>query len=1055
MAGALRLQILGPLRVWRDGVEVDPGPQQQAYLLALLLANAGRALSTSELVGLMWPDDVPASAANLVQKHVGALRRLLEPALPSRETGSYLRRRGTSYVFDAADGTVDAITFRTLVERARAAQRGEDALDRYVEALALWRGPAGAGFSPGPAAMPVFAGLNDQFLEACSAATELAVPLGRANQVLSALRLGVSMAPLHEGVQASLITVLGAIGQQAEALSTFRAVRGRLVAELGIDPGPTLRTAHQQVLRRALMPAGTTGAALAGQVGAARGADDLVGRSRELSMLRQPVEAALTGDAGLGIVEGEPGVGKTRLLETVAAEAAARGCVVVWGRCLAGDGTPSMWPWVQVVSAVLDSLPAEFRDEWLSGDLGRLVLSREGALAGHVFPADNGAQFRLFDRVVAVVGQVSARQPVILIIDDLQWADVASLQMFGHLAGRLPGGAAMLGALRDRAPVPDSDLSRTLASASRGAGHRRIRVDPLGLDAVAELVRRETSQDLDIEVARSIHTRTSGNPFFVRELSRLLAGGGPLTVDAAARVGVPSTVRDVVHDRIAGLDDTTRDLMRAAALIGRDVDLGLLALTARLEVSVCLDRLEPLAQLGLVEATPGDPFSFRFAHDLVRESVVESTPPRQSRLLHLGIASALDHLDPDGESVAESLAYHLWAAGPLADSARTASALVLAALRAANKCALEAAERQLRLAVQVARTAKLAELELSALSHLVAVVGMRAMYGSAALDLLERAEHLARDLGREREAAGFLFSRWVAHQQGIQLEISGPLARQLLEYGDRSADPLVRAYGLHAWGLHQWNLGQIGTAREYQSRGNRLIDDLTHREDDPVGHDLQLLMTGMLAEITATHGDVVAARALLDKLEAVAGNDPYMITVWATIAARIASIVGDPAWALQAARRGVAVDSEFSFVFLGTYQRLALYWAQALTGDDPAGAVARAERIIEANLLNPPRSCVATWHGLLSEMLLAAGSPREAAAALDRADQELEVYGQRYAEGLIVLQRARVQQALDEPVEVVRATAERARAISLDGEALLFARRAERFLAHLPESPPR
>jgi hypothetical protein len=901
--------------------------------------------------------------------------------------------------------------------------------------------------------MPFFAGLNDEFLAACSTATELAVPLGRANQLLSALRLGVSIAPLHEGVQASLIAALGAVGQQAEALSTFRAVRSRLVAELGIDPGPTLRTAHQQVLRRALMPAAPTGAAIAGRADAAHGTDGLVGRSRELSMLRQPVEAALTGDTGLGIVEGEPGVGKTRLVETVAAEAVARGCVVVWGRCLAGDGTPSMWPWVQVVSAVLDGLPAGVRDDWLSGDLGRLVLSRDGALAGHVFPADNGAQFRLFDRVVAVVGQVAARRPVVLIVDDLQWADVASMQLFGHLAGRLPAGAAMLGVLRDRAPVPDPELSRMLASASRAAGYRRIRLGPLGLDAVAELVRRETGHAPDLEVARGIHTRTSGNPFFVRELSRLLTDAGPLTVDAAARTGVPSTVRDVVHDRIAGLDEPTRDLMRAAALIGRDVDLGLLALTAGLDLSTCLDRLEPLTQLGLVEPTPGDPFSFRFAHDLVRESVVESTSPRQSRLLHLGIASALSHLDPDGESVAESLAYHLWAAGPLADPARTAGTLVLAAMRAATKCALEAAERQLRLAVQVARTAKLAELELSALSHLVAVVGMRAMYGNAALDLLERAEQLARDLGREREAAGFLFSRWVAHQQGIQLEVSGPLARRLLDHGERSADPLVRAYGLHAWGLHQWNLGRIGTAREYQSRGNRLIDELTHREDDPVGHDLQLLMTGMLAEITATQGDVDTARTLLDTLETVAGNDPYMITVWATIAARIASIVGDPGWALQAARRGVAVDPGFSFVFLGTYQRLALYWAQALTGDDPAGAAARAERVIEANLLSPPRSCVATWHGLLSEMLLAAGSPREAAAALDRADHELEVYGQRYAEGLIVLQRARVRHALGEPVEVVRATAERARAIALHGGALLFARRAEEFLARLPEGP--
>ncbi|XVU21237.1 AfsR/SARP family transcriptional regulator [Actinoplanes sp. CA-054009] len=136
----LRLQVLGPLRIWRDGAELNAGPRQQAYLLALLLARVGRPVSTSELIDLMWGDDVPGSALNIIQKYVGALRRILEPAVPSRTTGSYLHRRGNAYLFTAPPGTVDLVSFRELVSAAEQAVAEHDhaaALDRYIEALGL------------------------------------------------------------------------------------------------------------------------------------------------------------------------------------------------------------------------------------------------------------------------------------------------------------------------------------------------------------------------------------------------------------------------------------------------------------------------------------------------------------------------------------------------------------------------------------------------------------------------------------------------------------------------------------------------------------------------------------------------------------------------------------------------------------------------------------------------------------------------------------------------------------------------------------------------------
>ncbi len=1041
---SLRLQILGPLRVWRDGVELDAGPRQQAFLLALLLAREGRPISTAELVHLLWGEEAPASALNVMHKYIGALRRLLEPALSVRETGSHLLRRGNGYLFTAGAAELDLVSFRKFVAGADAAvlERGhETALDHYVDALGLWNGPAGDGLAQGPAAMSIFAGLNDEFFDACTSAAELATALGRPQRVLAPLHLAATIAPLHEPVQAGLITILSAAGRQVEALSVFRTVRSRLAEDLGLDPGQALEAAHRRVLSQTSTFEDTEAVN-----------DGLVGRAEELAVLRQAVDAAFTGRPALALVEGEPGVGKTRLLQETTAEADRRKALVVWGSCLQGEGTPSMWPWMQVVGSILATLPAAAQERWLDSDLGRLVDPREGFVAGSFLP-DSGAQFRLFERVVEVLGQASAQRPLLLVIDDLHWADTASLDLLTHLAARLPGGSVVIGALRDRAPAPGTELARMLAAASRVPGHRRIRLGSLDLAEVAELVRRETGRDLDSDITRGIHARTGGNPFFVRELSRFLADGGVLNANAVAHVAVPSTVRDVVKDRLAHLDDSCKDLLHTAALIGRDISLDVLAQAADLDIQTCLDRLEPLEALGLLERTPADPFSYRFTHDLVRDSVVGIIPTRQATQLHLRIADALENIGPDDESVAERLAYHLWSAGPLADPALTAGALVRAGSCAATKSALETAERHLRSAVDVSRKARLAELELTALSQLTAVVGMRSMYGASALDLLERAEHLALGLGRELEATGFLYSRWAAYAQGIELNRSGPLARRLLEQGYASSDPIVRAYGLQAWGIHQWDVGNIGDAFRYLSQSERtLLANLARHDEDPVRRDLKLLMTGMLAETTALHGDVDAAGTLLDALEATAGDNPYRITVWASMAARIASIVGDPASAARAAELGIAVDPGFSFVFLGTYQRLARCWALVVSGAEPdatGSAIREAQRLIAANLLDPPRSCVATWYALLGEMHLVAGSVDEAAAALDRADFYLNAYGQRYPEGLLLLLRARLLQARGEPIAVVRAAAEVARTLSVDREARLFADRAERFLAEL------
>ena len=355
----LRVQILGPLRLWRDGVELDSGPPQQAYLLALLLARAGQPISTSELIDLVWGDDVPASAANTLQKYVGSLRRLLEPTVPARGSGSCLQRRGSAYLFAAEPGVLDLVRFRELVEAGRTHRQPGVALDHYVRALGLWHGPAGDGLVVRSSAD--FTALNLEFLGVCVAAAELAVAQDQPGLVLPALQRAAGMAPLDEKVQAALVTVLAAAGQQAKALSVFQTVRARLVDELGIDPGPALSSAHRQLLAQRPVPAGRPGPVTGPPV------DPIVGRAEELAMIRQAVRSAYAGGSGLVVVEGEPGVGKTRLLEEAAVEAERGGALVVWSAAEAPELEESLTTVFGSVAAERHDVRLQERDEhyWL------------------------------------------------------------------------------------------------------------------------------------------------------------------------------------------------------------------------------------------------------------------------------------------------------------------------------------------------------------------------------------------------------------------------------------------------------------------------------------------------------------------------------------------------------------------------------------------------------------------------------------------------------------------------------------------------------------------
>ncbi|MGW5064504.1 transcriptional regulator, partial [Streptomyces sp. NPDC004096] len=338
--------------------------------------------------------------------------------------------------------------------------------------------------------------------------------------------------------------------------------------------------------------------------------------------------------------------------------------------------------------------------------------------------------------------------------------------------------------------------------------------------------------------------------------------------------------------------------------------------------------------------------------------------------------------------------------------------------RAAAKLAFESASRQLRSAVQVTRASGLMELEFSALTLLAIVVRREAGYDASTFDLLERAEYLARTLGQDAEAADFLFIRLMGAYTSIE-KGRGQLARRMHELGQVSSDPVVRRYGRLAWGLHQWDIGNIGEA--YRSFKKEDGGTVAPDGETPLRRDGSIPGEGpgWRAVMTALHGDVDAALAFVDTWDTP--GDPYAASVWVYYTTMIASMAGDAETARRAGERWAAAGLARLRAQIDHYIRQNWCWARALTGEDPAGAAAEAEELLVANLLDPPQWGIAYHYALIAEMWLAAGLPDRADDALDRADQAMWDYGQRYAEGLLLLLKARLLQARGAPLTAVRA----------------------------------
>ena len=368
-------------------------------------------------------------------------------------------------------------------------------------------------------------------------------------------------------------------------------------------------------------------------------AERLVGREPVLAAAGSVLSDALAGTGGLLMLCGEAGIGKTAVLAALAGQAGP-GCGVLRGSCWEGTGTPPYWPWTQVLRA--SELPAAEL-----GEAGRLLETASPAAESLGASAAGDAQFRLFDAVSRCLAGLARERPVLVVLDDLHWADEPSLRLLGFLSRTLATSRVLLlGAYRDtEAPA---ELLKLAGSA------QQLTLTGLGQADVAALIETMAGPEQAAQVSPRLWQRSGGNPFFVRELTRLHLAQGPLQ----ERNQIPASLAEVLRRRLARLSTSCVRLLGWAAVAGRDVDPDLLTTAgAAAGKAQLLALLDEARRAGVITTSGAEA---RFAHDLYRETILDGLSTSISEDINFALADALQA----GSSSAARVATHLLAAGP-------------------------------------------------------------------------------------------------------------------------------------------------------------------------------------------------------------------------------------------------------------------------------------------------------------------------------------------------------------------------------------------------------
>ncbi len=670
------LLFLGAPRIERDGVPMEVDTRKAVALVAYLALTSKRH-SRDALAALLWPEYPPGRAR-------AALRRTLS-ALRFARTDGWLEVDRSSVALAGDIVWVDVRRFRELLAECGAHGHPEAdvclaCLPSLSEAVALYRGDFLAGFG----LRGSFEFDEWQYFQTESLRRELDGALERLARGHGALgewetaiahaRRRIPLDPLSEPARRALMQSYALSGQRAAAMRQYRECARLLEKELGVVPLTETSELYQTVKEGASPPPPSF--AHATRDSPTREAPEprpsgspLVGRNEEWAALMEAYDAASEGR--LVILEGEAGIGKTRLAEEFLARAASRGAAVFSARCYAGEVNLAYGPFIEALEHEISRPESAGRlfevPAHLLAEAARLLPAVSGALPDppSAPPLEGpGARSRFFEGISRVLLALCGENPGVLFLDDLQWSDDASLDLLTYLARRLRGKPLLiLIAWREEEVAADHAL-RSLSRETRREGVATLlRLERLDREAVAELTRSVIGDTRGLE--ERLYEETEGLPLFLTEYLTAIAEGDLTT---GGEWSLPGGVRDLLRGRLSALGETTVQILGAAAAIGRSFDFDTVHEAAGRGEEEAIAAIEELTGRNLIEEVPdssGDPL-YDFSHEKLRGLIYEETSMARRRLLHRRVASALSgraRRRRDASALAAQTSHHYRLAG--------------------------------------------------------------------------------------------------------------------------------------------------------------------------------------------------------------------------------------------------------------------------------------------------------------------------------------------------------------------------------------------------------
>jgi DNA-binding SARP family transcriptional activator len=666
----LSVLVLGDLSLEVDGHPSDRIASHRARSLLGWLAVHPGLHPRGRVAGVFWPDVLEESARSSLRTTLATLRRELGEPAARAVTAS----RDSVGIEPCAEVRIDLQDFEQLVSR------GE-----LEAAAALGRGDLLADLDDDWVNEPR-EHHRHRLLDVLGQLADEAERSGDLNGALDRSREQVALDPLSEEAQRELVRRLAEAGDRAGALAAYRAYSARLQSELGIAPSAECRELVERIRASESGPRGSaerrSPPAPLPPMLARPESTPMVGREPELGQLRSALARAAEDDLCTVLVAGEAGSGKSRLVAEFAGEAHVSGADVWAGRCYEDSPVP-YGPFVQslrhrMTTDALPVLPA-----WSAVELSRLLPEMSSFDPASSSPAadSDDARYRLFEAVVSVIATSSDRAPILLVMEDLHWADKSTLQMLAHLIRTASASPLLLlGTARDTEPYPDG-LTAIIGELAHDRRLVRIPLEGLSEPEVGQLASAWLTNERPPGLDAELHARTGGNPLFVEELLRDAEDAGRLG-DAGIAVGVPAEVRDVIGQRVDRLGKPCADALAFAAVLGDEFDLSELVEATDRQTDDLVESLDAALAARLLREIPGDAVRCRFSHDLVRETVYGNLTAARRSLLHLRVADAIERLHGDDAKRLPGLARHLALAGPDGDPERAVRYLLLAAEQA-------------------------------------------------------------------------------------------------------------------------------------------------------------------------------------------------------------------------------------------------------------------------------------------------------------------------------------------------------------------------------------